>query len=104
MQHQREKLVRALAMLVRGLGEPDALVPSLQQLGARHAGYGVTAAHYVVVGEALIDTLDLLSPDRLDAATRAAWVRLYGWVAATMLTGVAMHAGAHASTSAAPMY
>ena len=101
MTHQREKLVRALAMLVRGLGDADALVPSLQQLGARHAGYGVIAPHYVVVGEALIDTLDLLSPERMDDATRGEWVRLYGWVAATMLGGAESQGAARPVTSQA---
>lgn len=87
MTHQRDKLVRALAMLVRGISDPEALIPSLHQLGARHVGYGVVAPHYVVVGEALIDTLDLVSPAPLDDATRSEWIKLYGWVAATMLSG-----------------
>ena len=100
MHHQRDKLVRALAMLVRGLGDTAALVPSLQQLGARHVGYGVTAPHYVVVGEALIDTLALLSPARMDEATRSDWVRLYGWVAATMLSGAESHGAARPVESA----
>lgn len=108
MTHQRDKLVRALAILVRGLGDPDALVPSLQQLGARHVAYGVTAPHYVVVGEALIDTLDLLSPAPLDAATRAEWVKLYGWVVATMLSGAESHGAmrtvSSVTTSAPPAY
>jgi hemoglobin-like flavoprotein len=87
LTHQRDKLVRALAMLVRGVGDPAALVPSLQQLGARHVGYGVAAPHYVVVGEALIETLDVLLPEPMDDATRGEWIKLYGWVAATMLAG-----------------
>jgi hemoglobin-like flavoprotein len=100
MHHQRDKLVRALAMLVRGLGDTASLAPSLQQLGARHVGYGVSAPHYVVVGEALIDTLTLLSPDRMDAATRSDWVKVYGWVAATMLSGAESHAAVRPVSSA----
>jgi hemoglobin-like flavoprotein len=88
LSHQRDKLVRALAMLVRGLDMPETLVPALQQLGARHVGYGVQAPHYAVVGEALIDTLAGLADPPMDASTRAAWTRLYGWIAATMLAGV----------------
>jgi hemoglobin-like flavoprotein len=98
LTHQRDKLVRALAMLVRGVEAPESLVEPLQQLGARHVAYGVHAPHYVVVGEALIDTLDLLSTPRMDAATRTAWTRLYGWVAATMLSGAELH-GARPATA-----
>jgi hemoglobin-like flavoprotein len=87
LTHQRDKLVRALTVLVRGLDAPQALVPTLRQLGARHAGYGVQPGHYVLVGEALVDTIDTLGQERLDAATRAGWTRLYGWVAAHMLEG-----------------
>jgi hemoglobin-like flavoprotein len=87
LAHQRDKLVRALTVVVRGLDAPESLVPTLRQLGARHAGYGVQAAHYVVVGEALVDTLDARSETPLDPATRTAWVRLFGWIAACMLEG-----------------
>ena len=87
LSHQRDKLLRALAMLVRGLDQPETLVPALRQLGARHVGYGVQAVHYGVVGEALIDTLDALCDPPMDAATRQAWSRLYGWIAATMIEG-----------------
>lgn len=87
LTHQRDKLVRALTVLVRGLDQPDALVPTLRQLGARHVGYGVQPAHYVVVGEALVETLDALGEERLAAEARMAWVRLYGWIAAHMIEG-----------------
>ena len=87
LSHQRDKLLRALTVVVRGLDAPESLVPTLRQLGARHVGYGVQAGHYVIVGEALVDTLDARSEQPLDRATRAAWVRLFGWIAAHMLAG-----------------
>lgn len=99
LTHQRDKLVRALTVLVRGLDAPQALVPTLRQLGARHVGYGVQPGHYVLVGEALVDTLDSLGEARLDAPTRAGWSRLFGWVAAHMLEG-AESAGAAAPAGA----
>lgn len=99
--HQRDKLVRALTVMVRGPDAPDALVPTLRQLGARHTGYGVQAAHYVVVGEALVDTLDALAEEPLDREARAAWIRLYGWIAAHMLAGADAANGASRSVSTA---
>lgn len=87
LRHQQQKLTQALVVLVRGLDQPQVLEPVLRQLGARHAGYGAQAGHYAVVGEALIETLDELGGEPMDASTRAAWAGLYGWVAATMLAG-----------------
>lgn len=90
---QRDKLLRALTVVVRGLESPETLVPTLRQLGARHVVYGVQAAHYLVVGEALVDTLEARSEPPLDPATRAAWVRLFGWIAAHMLEGAEVAGG-----------
>src|SRR5687768_1800754 len=94
LSHQRDKLLRALTVVVRGLDSPETLVPTLRQLGARHVGYGVQAGHYVVVGEALVDTLDARSEQPLDPVARAAWVRLFGWIAAHMLEGAEAANGA----------
>jgi hemoglobin-like flavoprotein len=85
---QQQKLVQALAVLIRGLDQPEALVPVLRHLGARHFAYGTRPAHFAVVGEALIETMDRLATHPLDNATRAAWNMLYGWVAVTMREGV----------------
>ncbi len=103
LEAQQQKLVHALHVLMRGLDHPDPLEPLLRQLGARHVAYGAQAAHYVLVGEALIDTLDQLGEAPLDPATRAAWSRFFGWVAATMLAG-AEHAQrrAHAEARGGP--
>ena len=86
---QQQKLVQAVVVLIRGLDDPAVLVPMLGQLGLRHAGYGVVAAHYAWVGEALVDTLNSLSAHGLSCAERQAWMQLYGWVAASMLAGAA---------------
>jgi hemoglobin-like flavoprotein len=42
----------------------DQIVPAVQALGRRHAGYGVREPHYATVGEAL-----LWSPATLDRVT-----------------------------------
>jgi len=85
--HQQKKLTQAIAMLMTGLARPAALAPGLRQLGARHSAYGAGPMHYVVVGEAMIETVAELCDPALDDSGRAAWMRLYGWVAATMLEG-----------------
>lgn len=84
---QQYKLTQALHTLLRSLELPQALIPALRNLGARHHAYGAAPAHYAMVGEALLDTLDQTGPAPLDVGTRTLWVQFYGWVAALMLEG-----------------
>ena len=35
------KLMQMISLAVSKLGEPEVLMPALQNLGRRHAGYGV---------------------------------------------------------------
>src|SRR4029078_13099145 len=57
MKRQGMTLMTMLASAVRGLDDPEALLPALKSLGRRHAVYGVRDAHYATVAEALLDTL-----------------------------------------------
>jgi hemoglobin-like flavoprotein len=101
LKAQRQKLLQALTVLVRGLDQPQAMVPMLRLLGARHVGYGAQPAHFAAVGEALIDALDRFGETPLDGASRDAWTRLYGWIAATMIDGAASADAATAPDRAA---
>jgi hemoglobin-like flavoprotein len=56
-------------------------------LGARHSGYGVTEAHYAIVGEALLWTLDRGLGEGFTPEVRSAWAKVYGVIAATMQAG-----------------
>ena len=54
LTEQRRKLIQALTMVVQGLDHLEALVPTIADLGRRHAQFGVTDAHYDAVGAALL--------------------------------------------------
>ena len=85
---QRTKLLQALSDAVQGLDAPDALVPVLQNLGRRHADYGVTDDHYDSVGAALLWALEQgLGPDWTPEA-KDAWAEAYA-----LISGVMRHAG-----------
>src|SRR5438034_1787960 len=58
MTEQRKKLMQMLTAAVKGLDRLDQLVPVVQELGRRHATYGVADAHYDTVGAALLWTLE----------------------------------------------
>jgi len=83
-QEQARKLMQMLGAAIGLLRRPQQLGPVLQQLGVRHAGYGVQDAHYATVGQALIDTLQEGLGDAFDAGQRAAWTALYTAVSGAM--------------------
>lgn len=89
MAAQELKLAQTLVALVGGLDQADGLVPTIEALGRAHRGYGAKPAHYPLVGQALLDTLAAFNGPTFDDATRAAWERLFAWVAQHMMHGAA---------------
>jgi hemoglobin-like flavoprotein len=83
MAEQRKKLMTMLTMVVRGMDRLDQLVVGIQQLGKRHAGYGVTDAHYATVGAALLWTLEQGLGEAFTDEVKEAWTATY-----TLLAGV----------------
>ena len=84
---QQLKVAQMLCLLVGGLDEPDALLPTLHALGESHRGFGAKPAHYFAVGEAMIDTLAAMNGAAFDDEARASWQRLYGFIAREMQRG-----------------
>ena len=73
MQKQGAKLYAALVLLVESLRQPDELQRILRPLGKKHIGYGATAEHYPMVGNALMHALEKFLPDRWTPELGAAW-------------------------------
>lgn len=82
---QKRKLIEMLTTVVDGLGNLDAVIPEVQALGRRHAGYGAKPEHYDVVGECLLWTLGQGLADDFTPEIEAAWTAAYEIVAATMI-------------------
>lgn len=89
MREQKRKLMQTLGVAVDGLSNPTRLIPILEELGARHAGYMVEARHYDLVGEALLWTLREGLGDDFTGELEAAWTQVYGLVAGVMQRGAA---------------
>jgi hemoglobin-like flavoprotein len=84
LAEQRRKLIQALTGVVQGLDHLETLVPTLKDLGRRHAHYGVTDGHYDAVGAALLWTLEQgLGPEWTQQA-KAAWSCAYALLADVM--------------------
>jgi hemoglobin-like flavoprotein len=87
MKRQGMMLMSMIASAVRGLSDPNALIPVLTMLGRRHSGYGVVDAHYATVAEALLWTLEQGLGDDFTPETREAWVAAYTMMATVMQQG-----------------
>jgi hemoglobin-like flavoprotein len=95
MVEQGRKLTALLDMVVSQLDRLGEIVPIVEQLGRRHARYGVENAHYDTVGIALLGTLRGGLGDAWTRETEEAWT-----VAYTTLAGVMRRVSAHADPRA----
>jgi hemoglobin-like flavoprotein len=86
LEQQAIKLMQMINVTVGKLNEPDVLLPALQQLGKRHASYGVEPTHYAPVGAALLKTLEQGLGDKFTPDTRQAWTQVYGGMTQVMTT------------------
>lgn len=89
MAAQRKILMQTLTVVVKSLDKLEQLVPAVQALGRRHAGYGVRESHYATVGEALLWTLEQGLGSSFTPPIRAAWAEAYGILASVMIAAAA---------------
>lgn len=85
IEEQGRKLMAMIGLAVRALHDPHTLHPALRKLGRRHAAYGVELDHYVLVGGALLATLAEGLGEAFTPEVEAAWSKVYGAMAATMI-------------------
>ena len=78
MAEQGRKLMATLAVVVNGLGNLEAVLPAASALAKRHVAYGVEAADYASVGEALLWTLERGLHAQWTPELAAAWGAAYG--------------------------
>jgi hemoglobin-like flavoprotein len=89
MKEQERKLMVTLEIMVKGLTVQEVIVPALQELGKRHAGYGVKPEHYDTVASALLWTLEQGLGEEFTPDVREAWAEAY-----TLMAGVMKEASA----------
>jgi hemoglobin-like flavoprotein len=85
MAQQKKILIQTLTVVVKSLDRLDQLVPAIEALGRRHAGYGVRAEHYTTVGAALLWTLDQGLGDAFTPELEVAWTEAYTTLATVMI-------------------
>jgi hemoglobin-like flavoprotein len=84
MTSQGRKLMAAIGTAVSNLHQIDAIIPTLQNLGARHITYGVKDPDYDTVAAALLWTLDNRLGDAFTPPVREAWTVCYSTLAGVM--------------------
>lgn len=86
---QSKKLLDMLASVVDSLDNFELLLPSLAELGRKHAGFGVRPEQYETLTTALLWTFgQALGPD-FDKATQDAWRHALEAIIRAMKAGVA---------------
>jgi hemoglobin-like flavoprotein len=93
MPAQRKVLMQTLTVVVKSLDKLEQIVPAVQALGRRHAGYGVREEHYATVGAALLWTLEEGLGDAFTSDVRGAWADAYGILASVMIEAARPEAG-----------
>lgn len=87
MVDQRRKFIAMLQEIVVRIDTPKELVPEVAALGSRHAGYGVSARGYRVVGDALVWALEQELGSAMTPDHRQAWKDAYQLLASLMERG-----------------
>jgi hemoglobin-like flavoprotein len=86
MTEQRKKLMATLAIVVNGLNNLDTILPAASALAKRHVSYGAEAAHYPVVGQALLWTLEQGLGPSWTPEVAAAWTGAYTTLSGFMIS------------------
>jgi nitric oxide dioxygenase len=85
MAAQGRKLMAAIAMVVGSLDRMDQILPQLEHLARRHVAYGAEEAHYAVVGDTLLWTLEQGLGEAFTPAVRQAWAEAYAALSGAMI-------------------
>jgi nitric oxide dioxygenase len=85
IRQQGAKLMKTIGMAVASLNDFARLEPVVQALGQRHGGYGVKPAHYPVVGEALLWTLEQGLGSAATPPVLEAWAAVYAALSSIMI-------------------
>jgi hemoglobin-like flavoprotein len=85
MKKQGRMLMQMIDYAVKGLDEPDTILPTIQDLGKRHVGYGVKEEYYCTVGESLLWTLEQGLGSDFTPEAKEGWTEAYKLLSGVMI-------------------
>src|SRR5262249_29406241 len=92
---QAKKLMSMVTYIVTRLQNLESVTQEIRSLAQRHNKYGTQPAHYAVVGECLLWTLEHGMAEKWNQETKDAWTAAYAILSNAMIEGQA--ATAHAA-------
>jgi len=87
LKEQRMKLAQSLAAVVDNIRDLCAVVPALQEMGARHVAYGTEPAHYGAVRDSLLAAMADVAGDQWNETLHQDWTAAINLVAGVMMQG-----------------
>jgi hemoglobin-like flavoprotein len=84
LRDQGRSLTAMISVAVHGLARPEKILYAVQQLGRRHAAYGVQSRHYETVAVALLWMLEHVLGEAYTPEVREAWTETYNLLAKAM--------------------
>jgi Hemoglobin-like flavoprotein len=85
MKEQGRMLMQMIDFAVKGIDEPDTILPTIRDIGKRHVGYGVKEEYYGTVGEALLWTLEQGLGEDFTSEAKDAWAEAYKLLSGVMI-------------------
>uniref|UniRef100_A0A7S3Z6G4 Globin domain-containing protein n=1 Tax=Lotharella globosa TaxID=91324 RepID=A0A7S3Z6G4_9EUKA len=79
-----EGVMDTVDFAIQRLDNLGEVVPALQKLGTMHANYSVVPAHFPIVGQALLKTLEDGLGEHWTPEVKAGWVKVWTTVVAVM--------------------
>ena len=86
VREQGRKLMGMLSMIVNKLDSLETLLDEIKSLAQRHNKYGAHPAHYQVVGECLIWTLEKGLGEKWNKETEESWIGAYTILSGAMIS------------------
>lgn len=83
---QSKKLLTMIGYVINKLDKLDDIIDEVAKLAQRHVQYGVEPAHYNIVAEALLWTLEKGLGEHWTEEVKESWVLCYTTLAGAMIT------------------
>ena len=88
MPEQSRKLLSMIQYVISKLDRLEDILDEVAQLAQRHGKYGVKPAHFTVVGEALLWTLEQGLGEHWNEETKDAWTKCYLTLSSAMIQSI----------------
>jgi hemoglobin-like flavoprotein len=85
IDEQKRKFIATLAVIVGSLDNSSKLISLTDTLARQHGNFGVQPAHYTIVGEALMWSLERGLGDQWTPGVAESWSKAYGIISTFMI-------------------